>query len=207
MTASSVQVLPFGSFGKAVMRYLTTFRTDVVLASSVDEISFEPDAIVVFPAWRPSPAICESIDFKIRERQGIFIPVVVDRAKLCVGPVISSANGPCWDCWTRRSRQHEGEPEARFALNKFYEDKQLSGPCGYLEPFAMIAAGRVQGFIEAERDTLGGQLWEMDFFTRQIVTARICGVHACPRCGLRLAPESRTVVELKQSLTYLWSPL
>jgi bacteriocin biosynthesis cyclodehydratase domain-containing protein len=204
-----VHLFTMGPFGEAVARRLRSFRTDIMERGTDlgTRIKGAPTArINVFATWRPAPDLCELLDLSSHEDQCPFLPLVIDSASMYLGPVSIPGRGSCWNCWTVRSSQQEHWPGRRLGLSKFYTENPTAGPSGYLEPFAMIAAARISQAIDAlDRGTMaGGQLWEMDLMTRVVTTSVVVAVHRCPRCGLRLPPETRSVGGMQQALSYLW---
>jgi bacteriocin biosynthesis cyclodehydratase domain-containing protein len=135
-----------------------------------------------------------------------FIPVVIDSARLQIGPVIVPGETACWTCWIHRSRQHSPWPDSHASLLQHYATHASEGPAGYLELFAEMAASRVHSIIESLESSASdpGSIWQIDMLTRKILTGRVVGIHDCPRCGNRLAPDTRSYISLQQDLSYLW---
>lgn len=207
-----VHVVSVGSFGRAVARRLRSLRRDVVETAGEDAAAaaeWPAARIGVVAAWRPVPDLCDSSDEESHRRGRPFLPLVVESATLCLGPVIVPGAGSCWRCWVRRTHQHAPGSSRRLALWRHYAGDSGAGPQGYLEPFAAVAAARVSQIVDAldAHEPVAGQVWQMHMITRRITTATLVGVHACPRCGLRREARTRSHAEMQRALAPLWSAL
>jgi bacteriocin biosynthesis cyclodehydratase domain-containing protein len=205
-----VHLLSVGNFGTAIGEYLRAFRTDIVETVAADEALLAdawPDArIRLVAAWRPVPHLCELLDERCYGEQRPFVPVIMDSTVLQLGPIIVPRGGSCWSCWVRRCRQHSSWSQAQAALLEHYASNPNSGPQGYLEPFALLAAARIVENIDAldSSTAIPGYIWQIDVLTRRETTGTMVGVHDCRRCGLQRLAATRGFVAMEQELSYLW---
>lgn len=206
-----VSVVSVGPFGKAVARFLKTLRADVLEIPSANDLHTllemrAPMRIYVIAAWRPVPKLCELLDQASYEHKRPFIPLILDSRILRLGPVVLPGREGCWRCWTLRTRQHALWPKEQQALLDHYSSKVDAGPQGYLEPIALMAASRVSDTVDAldSSNVHPGFIWQIDIFTREIVTSSLIGIHGCPHCGLHSDETTRSVAELQEQLAYLW---
>jgi bacteriocin biosynthesis cyclodehydratase domain-containing protein len=195
-------VTPIGSFGVAVMSYLASFHD---VNSAPDDV-LERSRVGILASWRPVTELCKEHDRRSHETGEPFIPIILEARTLTVGPVVVPGHGGCWHCWLERQIQHAAGGHARAAVSEMYDRDASVGPKGYLEAFALVAAAQASLFMGAIEDgeDIGGQLWQLDLLTRRITTSRLVGCDGCPRCGLGRPPATRTVLQLRQSLTHLW---
>jgi bacteriocin biosynthesis cyclodehydratase domain-containing protein len=207
-----VHLLSVGAFGQAVAAYLRSLRTDVVeMVVSNDTVPLPemwPVARAgIIAAWRPVPHLCELLDDLSYTWQRPFVPLVLDSTVLRLGPIVIPGAGSCWGCWAQRFRQHSERPQEQAALWRHYASHVDSGPRGYLEPYALMAATRIAQTID-ELDSskaVPGHIWQIDMMTRVITTSKVVGVHDCGRCGLHRSPSARSFAGMQQELGYLWS--
>lgn len=210
--SSPVNILPVGSFGMAVSRYL---RSSLPLATETvtppGELPPEQTClrarINVVAAWRPVLPLCDFIDRLSHQHKKPFFSVILDGTALRLGPIVVPGRGSCWDCWVRRSRQHATWPKEQAAVWQHYAAHPDAGPKGYLEPLALLAAARSRHIVAGlnSSNVVPGAFWEIDTITRQITTSVVVGVHDCPRCGLHRSNAEITVAEMQRHLTYLWA--
>jgi bacteriocin biosynthesis cyclodehydratase domain-containing protein len=207
----SIHVLSVGPFGDAVSRHLRRLHRDVVdvtpddLFSNGDAVS--TSRINVLVAWRPVQRLCQAMDEISHRWNTPFIPVIADSMILRVGPVIVPGKGGCWNCWTKRSKQHPAWTEDRSSLLNYYDSHPQEGPKGYLEPFAVMACAQTSGVIDTldHSGVLPGQIWQIDMVTLRVTTSKLVGVHDCARCGLHRPVTTRSFEELRDKVSYLWA--
>lgn len=204
--ANPIDIIIIGSFGAAVTRNLKRF--DVHFRESVwtDETTINKissSALLVIAAWRPFPEICEFADAFCHARGMRFLPVILGPQNLEIGPLVVPGMSACWNCWRRRSKQHDPYRKERTVIDQYYSKHLDRGPLGFLEPFALIAAACV---AESSKRLTGiaGQLCQVDLFTRKVINSRVIGIDGCSRCGLNGDQEVRTYEYLKRELSYLW---
>src|SRR5215471_13949202 len=207
-----VHLLSVGAVGRAVARYLKTFRSDVVETTVSNHTVPIPELwpasrLTVIAGWRPTPTLCELVEELSYQWQRPFVPLFQASTVLRVGPVVIPGHGPCWTCWTQRCRQHAEWPEADALIFEHYAQQSEAGPSGFLEPFAMMGAERVSCVIDqlSTSNAVGGNIWQIDILTRDITVSRVVGLHACPRCGLHRLAATRTLRPMQTELAYLWS--
>jgi bacteriocin biosynthesis cyclodehydratase domain-containing protein len=211
-TLPLAHILSIGDFGRGVTQHLKSLCRDVVETAISGDILPLPEVwpratALVVASWRPSPNIFElAEDLSYRWRLP-FVPVFIQQTWLRVGPVVVPGQGSCWSCWVQRSRQHAEWTDAESVLWDHYSAHSDSGPRGYAEPVALMAAARVLKVLRefSAGSDVGGLLWQMDLMTHNIVFSRVVGVHNCPRCGLQRPPLERSFDSLRQELGYLWS--
>lgn len=199
-----------GKFGEAIEQHLRRYRDDLLCASTAS-LSVLPDDLpsakaLALATWRPDPKLCALLD-RIAHRTGSpFLPLTIEQNKVRVGPLVMPGRGCCWACWEWRIQQNFRWRAARHALLKFYETHPESGPEGYLEPVAAMAAAKMaQVIAEIENDrACPGLVWQLDLITRQMETYKAIGRHDCPRCGLHRPPQTRSVDLMSQELEWLW---
>jgi bacteriocin biosynthesis cyclodehydratase domain-containing protein len=205
-----VLVISVGPFGRAVSRHLASLRPDTVETAGEDAgppATWPLSRITVVAAWRPVPDLCEVADTESHRSGRPFIPLIADSVTLCLGPVVVPGSGGCWSCWARRTRQHAPGLSRRNALWRHYSEHAGSGPQGFLDPFAVVAAVRVSQTVDAldSAQAVAGQAWQIHMITRRITTGTVVGVHDCPRCGLHRSAPTRSYVEMQQALRSRWS--
>jgi bacteriocin biosynthesis cyclodehydratase domain-containing protein len=212
MPSCSIAVVPVGSFGRAVAKYLALIcpgTTEIVAPGSgcsIDQMPVGGCGVLAVAAWRPVPSMVKSLCQLSQAARWPFIPLIVESSSLRLGPVIVPGISGCWDCWLLRAKQHAPSDKEQSALWSYYETHPEIGPRGFLESFAMLGASEI---ISASRRCEGsaeaaGYIWEMNTFTRDVSTGRLVGVDDCPHCGLQRDLRERTFVELRQSLAFLW---
>lgn len=203
----SILVVAFGSFGQQVGRWLSELVGDTVTVESATPAQCADARLIVVAASRPMPQICEQLDLMAHEGGRPFIPVTLDSRTLTIGPAIRPAAGSCWRCWSRRVTQHATHPDVLAALGEHYDANPQAGPRGYLEPLALIGASQLAHVIDGllAGSVPGGYVWQLQIATRDISTSTVVGLHDCPRCGLQRPVETRTIVDLAPTLSYLWS--
>ncbi|MGH9898091.1 MAG: TOMM precursor leader peptide-binding protein [Pyrinomonadaceae bacterium] len=210
-----VHLLSVGTFGRVVADYLRMFREDISETAAEDyklllsetRKTWPIARITVIAAWRPVLELCELLDDFSHEWQRPFVPLVLDAKALRLGPVVIPGRGSCWHCWSRRLNQHSAWTNAEAALLQHYKSNPDSGPRGYLEPFAMMAATRIAHIIDAldSSQAMPGHIWQIDMMTREITTSTVVGIHDCPRCGLHRPAPTRSFAEMQSELAYLWT--
>jgi bacteriocin biosynthesis cyclodehydratase domain-containing protein len=207
-----VHVFSVGPFGHAVVRYLRVIRADIIESTLLGKMPppVEPWPMArmrVVAAWRPVPELCELLDQACWDNLLPFIPLVLDSGVLRLGPIVVPGKGSCWNCWVRRFAQHAAWPREQKAVLHHYSSEETSGPQGFLEAFACLAAARISDCIDSldTSRSIPGSIWEIDLMTRAIMTSKVIGIHGCPRCGLHRAEATRGFAELQQQLAYLWT--
>jgi bacteriocin biosynthesis cyclodehydratase domain-containing protein len=208
-----IHVISSGAFGRAVVKYLSLLRADFQTTlvdndSGSSIIEWPRSRVLALVAWRPVPSLSKLLD-EVSQREGIpHVPIILESMILRVGPVcIPEARTCCWSCWMARRKQHSAWPTEEAALLEYYDANPDSGPNGYLEPFALMAAARLDNLV-GNTDLLAsmsGYVWQMNMLTREIITSNVVGIHDCPRCGLRRPARSRSFADLSMSLGYLWT--
>jgi bacteriocin biosynthesis cyclodehydratase domain-containing protein len=211
-SSRAIHIFTVGKFGQAVAARLEAQRPEVVeTAVKNDTIPIPgmwPDSCVtVIAGWRPSPNLCEMLEEFSYQRQRPFVPLFQVSGALRLGPVVVPGKGPCWTCSLRRFKQHAEWPEAEAALLDHYARLPESGPHGFLEPFAVMAAARLSHTIQQllDQEPIGGQIWQIHMLTRDIIKSQAIGIHGCPRCGLDRAAPARTFIRMHEQLSYLWA--
>lgn len=196
-----VLLLGVGPFGTAVARHLVRLRRDVRRGCAEDVLlSRKPSSrMIVLAAWRPVVKQCAELDIASRIRGCPFVPLVMEGPTMSIGPVVLPGRHGCWHCWIKRRDQHEQFASARSAVNAFYDRCVDAGPSGYLDAVSLLAASRLSSAIDnVDRDTQeGGELWQMNILTREVIVGQVIGVDACPHCGLKRPLQDRTCRALK----------
>jgi bacteriocin biosynthesis cyclodehydratase domain-containing protein len=205
---SRVACIERGPFGRAVGSYLRTLVSDVIEVSANEVLTqVLPEApVIIMASWRPEIAICQSLDQISHQLSRRFVPVVTEGKYLRIGPVVVPGVGSCWTCWWQRTMQHNAWAARAATVAEYYKHNDSSGPRGYLEAFALIAAARVLEFVsdQARMVTSAGVVWELDMLSRSVSIARVVGVHDCSRCGMKRPKQQRTVSEMRKALDPLW---
>ncbi len=201
-----LHVLSAGPFGSAIakwIRYLCAATAETkVTDNTLPMAETWPQARAhVVASWRPVPELCALADELCYRWELPFIPVIADRAIVRVGPLIIRGLS-CWTCWTARARQHEPWLAEQEALLEFYTQHPTSGPGGFLEPFALMAATRLFGIIDSldRNQAVAGTVWEINLLNGAMRSGVLNGVHDCPRCGTLRPPATRTVLDLSREL-------
>jgi bacteriocin biosynthesis cyclodehydratase domain-containing protein len=205
-------ILSIGPFGKAVGERLKVHCPNSYETIVVGDVLPIPEAwpmsrASVLISWRPAPHICQLLNQVSHEWERPFVPCIVNSTILRFGPVVVPGHGGCWDCWERRSGQRRDVTDDRSALLRHYESHPDEGPQGYFPPFATMAAARIAQIIDAldASTAVPGHIWQIDMITRQIVTGTMVGLHGCPQCGLHRDAHTRSFLEMRRDLEYLWA--
>lgn len=206
---SALHLITVGAFGKAVARNLRTlieFRETTIEYGAKRDQGWSMADINVVVAWRPVPRICALLDDLCFERRTRFLPLILDGTVMIVGPFVVPGAGSCWHCWNIRCQQHAAWPTEREALLSFYASHPAEGPNGYLEPFAMMGAARINEAVSLFQgeQAIPGEIWQIDMLSLDITQTVAIGVNDCPRCGLRRPAATRSFSELQKRLAYLW---
>lgn len=211
-TRNVVHLFCAGRFGEAVQQHMLRYRDDLLCtATSGADPSHLADHLtsakmLALAAWRPDRKLCVSLDRVAHDTGMPFIPLTIEQNKLRLGPVVVPGRSCCWTCWNRRAQQNFPWQAARHALLEFYENHPESGPEGYLETVAAMAAAKMaQVLAETEKDRgCPGLVWQLDLITRHVDTYTAIGVHDCPRCGLHRPTQTRSVDLMSRELEWLW---
>jgi bacteriocin biosynthesis cyclodehydratase domain-containing protein len=206
---SALHLITVGTFGKTVARHLRTlieFRETTVAAGAMRDQVWSMADINVVVAWRPMPRLCAVLDDLSFERRTGFLPLILDGTAMIVGPFVVPGAGSCWHCWNIRCQQHAAWPNEREALLDYYASHPAEGPNGYLEPFAMMGAARINEAVTLlqREQAIPGEIWQIDMLSLDITQTVAVGVHDCPRCGLRRPSATRNFSMLQKRLAYLW---
>lgn len=211
-TGNGVHLFCVGKFGEAVQRHLLRYRDDLFCTFTSSDSSsslidrLKPAKVLALAAWRPDPRLCALLDRFAHDTGSPFIPLTIELNKIRVGPLVVPGRGCCWTCWEHRAQRNFPWQAARHALLEFYQTHPESGPEGYLETIAAMAAARMAQVI-AEIDSgraRPGLIWQIDLITRQMETYKAIGIHDCPRCGLHRPPQTRSVDMMSLELEWLW---
>lgn len=207
-----IHLLSVGSFGQAVGCYLKENRVDiietVVQGNTLPLPELWPASRAIFLAsWRPVPLLCELLDDLVFGWRRPFVPLILDSASMRLGPIIMPGSGCCWHCWMQRSKQHARWPQEQSALLEHYAAHADTGPQGYLEAFALMAAVQLERTVnDLDSGTaVAGHIWKIDMITREVTTSTVIGIHDCAHCGLHRAAPTRSFTQMKQEISYLWS--
>jgi bacteriocin biosynthesis cyclodehydratase domain-containing protein len=209
-TENVVRLFCAGKFGEAVQQHLRRYRDDLLCASAASSSALSDDLppakALALAAWRPDSKLCASLDRIAHHTGSPFLPLTIELNKVRVGPLVMPGRGCCWPCWEWRMQQNFRWRSARHALLKFYETHPESGPEGYLETVAAMAAAKMaQVIAEIENDRArAGLVWQLDLITRQMETYQAIGRHDCSTCGLHRPPQTRSVDLISQELEWLW---
>jgi bacteriocin biosynthesis cyclodehydratase domain-containing protein len=210
--AAPVHILSAGPFGQSVTQYLKNLwpnTVETVLTGNEPRPSttWHMADVRILVAGRPMPKLCEWLDGVSHQSGRPCFPVVLDSTALRLGPVVVPGKGGCWRCWILRSAQQADWSEERSALHEYYSSNAATGPRGYLEPFAMIAASQIAQTLRAlaTSSEAAGYIWQMDLLTGRISTSTLVGIHNCPQCGLHRPALMRSVAEMRDALAGLWN--
>jgi len=162
--------------------------------------------MIVVVSWRPVPRLCAMLDDLTFERKTRFLPVILDGTAMIVGPFVVPGAGSCWHCWNLRCRQHAAWPNEREALLNYYASHPKDGPKGYLEPFAMMGASRINEAVTllGRDQAIPGEIWQIDMLSLDITQTIAIGVNDCLRCGLHRPSDTRSYSQLQARLAFLW---
>ncbi|MBV9257956.1 MAG: TOMM precursor leader peptide-binding protein [Ktedonobacteraceae bacterium] len=203
-----VHIISVGAFGNAVAAALKELLPDV-LQTGVDAqnqaypASWPIARVNILASWRPVPALQQLIDGISFAWKRPSITVVLNAPYLLIGPVVVPGISACYNCYERRFLQHSARQEVYRSLQAHYDQYPESGPQGYLPSLVHIAALRLaQNILQLDEDAskIAGQIWHMNTLTRYTFTARVVGVHACPRCGLRRDEATRSYLDMQKEL-------
>ena len=210
------EIAPFhityaGPFGRATAGFLrrdNDLIEDRTFSSEFGASDDGPDAAaMILVAERPMPRLSESIAAYCWRRALPFVPLFLQSGLMQLGPITIAGEGACWDCWSKRFRQHDAAPLESAALLQFYDEHPERGPRGFLQPFAALAADRIRPILElceTEPEAAAGSIWQIDMFSRRVTTGRVIGVDGCVNCGLNRPLETRSYADARQALGFLW---
>jgi bacteriocin biosynthesis cyclodehydratase domain-containing protein len=194
-----------GDFGRATAGYLSDLLPHQIKSTdSVDMLLQELPNVdsIILALWRPQDELCALLNKISYERLVAFLPLVMDARHLNIGPVVIPGGGSCWSCWAKRTKQHDPWAKHRSAVSRYYSANPHSGPAGYLESAAWMAAtfsARILTSINGG-DQEGGEIWQIDLLRISFTISRVIGVHDCPFCGLQRPAATRTYVDLQNAL-------
>lgn len=205
----SVHIISVGAFGNAVAAALKELLPDVqqtgVDAQNQSYPASWPTARVnILASWRPVPALQKLIDDISFAWKRPSITVVLNAPYLLIGPVVVPGSSACYSCYEKRYLQHSARQEVYRGLQAHYDQHPESGPQGYLPSLVHIAALRLaQNILQLDEDaaSVAGNIWHMNTMTRYTFTARVVGVHACPRCGLQRDEATRSYLDMQKELS------
>ena len=206
---SALHLISVGPFGKAVARHLRTmieFRETTLEAGAMRDRAWTKADINVVVAWRPVPRLCAFLDELSFKHGTRFLPLILDGTVMSCGPSVIPGAGSCWHCWNIRCQQHAAWPTERDALLGYYASHPADGPRGFLEPFAMMGAARINEAVKLfqREQAIPGEIWQIDMLSLDITQTVAVGVNDCPRCGLQRPATTRNFSELQKNLAYLW---
>ncbi len=200
-----------GEFGHSVASAMKKQVRKPVIVELAEEVSVLPptfalSAINVIISAKPVPALWRIVDEMCWKHNRFFIPVMLERVKLRIGPIFSYPDSPCWLCWELRELQRDN-CLVNTALNDYYERSQR-GPEGFLPALSRIAALRLDHTVDSlgrEEKELRGQVWQFDFLNMAITANYLVPCEDCLRCKQRCNPSVETVEAIQAELIALWS--
>jgi bacteriocin biosynthesis cyclodehydratase domain-containing protein len=211
-SSTRLHAVSVGAFGLAVIGYLIdalpgTRALDLIEVNHFDESAWPEADVEVLASAQPVPDLCMKLDELCHRRTRALVPLVMESANLCLGPVIVPGSGGCWKCWQKRADQHAQFPTERTALRRFY-GKTNEGPPGFLEPVAMLGALQIARVVESPEALLeaSGSIWQFDAFSGSVSTGRLIGVDGCSQCGSGRDLSDRAYAQLAEALGFKWTP-
>jgi bacteriocin biosynthesis cyclodehydratase domain-containing protein len=139
--SEGVTLLGIGEFGERVVALLrTSGRWPVTLAGDMEDAFQNGSAALIAAMWRPCPAVCEQADGLAFRHRRPWLPVIMDHPHVRVGPLVAPGYGACFACFEARYAQHDGRHDITAALHAEYDRDPGSGPRGYLDHQARLAA-------------------------------------------------------------------
>ncbi|MFD8722626.1 TOMM precursor leader peptide-binding protein [Streptomyces sp. NPDC059629] len=171
-------VVPVGPFGAAVARALRAGPTRFPTADAPPRLH----GPVVLSAWRFSRALAREID--THPDVPWWLPVVSIHPVIQMGPVFGKGLPGCHECLETRLLALEARPEYTTALWDLYDAAPASGPTGFLEHHATVAAGLVEALL-AERPGPARSLYTYDVLAGDVVRHTFVPLATCPRWQVR----------------------
>jgi bacteriocin biosynthesis cyclodehydratase domain-containing protein len=114
-----------------------------------------------------------------------WLPVVLDHPWLRVGPlIVPGADGPCYECFTRRLRQHGVRDDATTALHAAYEEgtpPPTARDRGHVA-LAVALVERVAAGKAGPGPRRPGAVLRAHLFGGSIAAGVAVGLHGCRRC-------------------------
>ncbi|KUJ49674.1 hypothetical protein ACZ90_67190 [Streptomyces albus subsp. albus] len=187
-SALRMTVAHIGTFGSEVAGLLpdgTTFipadTTDVALAA------IPPRTAIALISPVPVPRVERVLSKAAHLWRTRFLPVVIDRGRLRIGPVSAPGVIGCSECYRSRSRQHMGSTEAQDAVEKALTGHPHELVEGHLPMTAALAASAVRSFPASAAPEPGsaGELRVYDPLSQVMLRSTIVGVHGCRVCAPR----------------------
>jgi bacteriocin biosynthesis cyclodehydratase domain-containing protein len=208
----SITLVGIGQFAITTVKYLSK------MGEPVEYIDLQRvDATTLFLGKKKSPLVLvsgwplldlyESIGTLCHELDRPFAPLFVHGTLLQFGPILLPTGGGCWSCWIKRIGQHRSHLAGPVQPYPPVEAGSNLRPEGFAEPHALLAATWIAE-MEAEitmRRLLSGSVRQFQMLQQTITQTIVIGVHNCTVCGLKLAPETRSIEKMVSALSGLWT--
>lgn len=210
---NSIHILTSGHFGKAVAFVLKEFFPDILETCLDADGEALPDILPVVQlrivaVWRPASQLCHLLNERSYISKTPFIPVIMIGSHIQIGPVIVPGVGTCYSCYEKRLFQHSLTPSLQRDLYHHYDNHTISGPEGYLAPFAEIAATYLALTIQklnCDAMTVAGSIWQWNTLNFESVKSVVIGTHDCPYCGLQRDKTLQSFEKMRQALSHLFA--
>jgi len=106
--------------------------------------------------------------------------VVLTPTGVRLGPVVVPGKSACYECFLRRSTQHDKYPRRTAAVWRAAADQPIDG---WLPSDLLVGTGFVEKLLgDADRDWPAGAVVEYQGTTGDLHTHTVIGVHGCAWC-------------------------
>jgi bacteriocin biosynthesis cyclodehydratase domain-containing protein len=201
-----------GPFGSSTLHYLRLLRREITVSdSSIHNLQrlLRPSewSICILASSSPSFAVCAWLDEYCHQSKKAFIPLTVEGIILRLGPIVIPGSGSCWHCAQTRRFQQQDHGSEWYSLRDSSNQLLDPAPLGFLEPFALLAAGQIDQAIYAitSHQPVAGKIWQMNMLTTEVRSGVAIGVDNCPRCGLKRDTLGRSTELIQAHCARLWS--
>ncbi|WP_042424739.1 TOMM precursor leader peptide-binding protein [Streptacidiphilus anmyonensis] len=170
------------------MAALLTTRYPAARTLPLDELDRTADGpadVLVVAMWRPSPGLCERADAFAHAHGLPWLPMVMERQAISVGPWVTPGSSPCHRCYRRRLVQHDSQWQISGAVLNAYTDDPKVGPAGFLPGHARTAAAVAGALIDHGQRSAGGpggRVVTISLRGNTVSSDQVVGCHGCDRC-------------------------
>ncbi|MFG2719314.1 TOMM precursor leader peptide-binding protein [Streptomyces sp. NPDC048416] len=180
--ATAIRLIATGAFGDSVVTKLREVLpdTEALAPNDLSRAFMGNPSLVVLALWRPSPGLCQRADRLAAEYAVPWLPVILEHPVLRIGPYVHPGQGPCFDCYQSRRRQHDEHHRTTAALYDAYDAAEEVGPGGHLPHHARLAAATAVLHIRADNPNT---VTTVRLSSAHIATHRVVACHGCGRCG------------------------
>jgi bacteriocin biosynthesis cyclodehydratase domain-containing protein len=202
MTIHDPIVFSEGRFGAAVAAGLAAelpLRNQGSLVAALPRLQelLRGAGFAAVALWRPYRFALDQLDEACARARVPWSLVVLDRARLQCGPVVSPGRAPCHRCVERRLQAHWRAHDREDALEGALAANDALGIDGFL-PGAVGVAVAALRLDAREHAAAAGRMRITDLLHGTCEETRAVGVHGCSRCARTGAAPERYVEHLRR---------